>query len=123
MKVCIPINSSKPHRFTDLTIIDEATDSLSNSDKSNWVVCKPSQPINQETSPNKQLRKSSNNYSLLRNYQNNKGSHNKHHRLVGMSTCAIPIFINEQIASSVRVNTNSPLINVSKDYSLTPTKL
>jgi len=45
MKTFYPINSSKLHRFTHLTIIEEATDSHNNCDKSDCVVCKPSQPI------------------------------------------------------------------------------
>lgn len=113
----------KLHRCTHLTIIEEATNSLNSSDKSNCVVCKPSQPMNQESSQNKQLSESSNHPSLLRNYQTNKGKPNKHLHLVEMLACAIPVLINRQIASGVRVNTNPPLINMSKDCSVTPVKL
>jgi len=76
--------------------------------------------MNQETSPNK--LESSNHSSLLSNYQNNKERRNKHHRLVEMSTCAIPILIDGQIASGVRVNTNPPVISMSKDCSVKPVK-
>ena len=64
---------------------------------------KPSQPMNQETSPNKQLSESSNLSSLLRNYQNNNGKHNKHHRLVENLICTITILKNGKLLQASKL--------------------
>jgi len=59
--------------------------------------------MNQETSPNKQLSESSNPSSLLRNYQNNNGKRNKHHRLVEKLACAIQILTNGKLLQASKL--------------------